>query len=486
MTIRRKLLLFIPLLVLLVNSVTYFLFISGQTVQHSYESMTERMLLYKQAAGTADDNLRLLYAFLLDPEESPAASSAFDAAVTRLRGQRAALAASSSASPPAASLRSYTNMLDTFSEQASAAWESASAGDPRSALARYEDAEQTTAYIREEGQRLVDLELSRYQPLFRRIQAENERMNRLGAAVFVLNTVLSVVLAVWISRSITGPVSRLVRTARQISKGNLSVEPAPRSNDELGILSDAFERMSAELKELIERDKASLEKDRLVKELELKALQSQINPHFLFNTLNVLSKLALLEGAEKTSDLIVSMSNLMRYNLRKLDAPVTLRSELEHVKEYFAIQQARFRDRIRLELDIDESALQEAIPSLTLQPIVENAFVHGIAGREEGAVIRLEIKRAGKGVLIRIADNGAGMSEEARLALLRLEAEPGKEQSQSTGLGTRNVFKRLQLFYGRGDLVDIASVPGEGTTVTIVIPAGKEGEQTHVPAVDRG
>ncbi|EXX87519.1 membrane protein [Paenibacillus darwinianus] len=484
MTIRRKLLLFIPLLVLLVNSVTFFLFTSAQTVQKSYEAMTERMLLYKQAARTADDNLRLLYAYLLNPNDNGSALAEFDNARARLQEQRAALTGAGSGSLPPASLRSYTYMLGTFAEQASAARNSAAAADPRSALAHYEDAEQTTAYIREEGQRLVDLELSFYQPVFKRIQSENERMNRLAAAVFVLNTLLSVVLAVWISRSITGPVSRLVRTARQMSKGNFSVEPSPRSNDELGILSDAFERMSTELKTLIERDKESLEKDRLVKELELQALQSQINPHFLFNTLNVLAKLALLEGAERTSDLIVSMSNLMRYNLRKLDTPVTLRSELEHVKEYFAIQQARFRERIRLELDIDESALQAAIPSLTLQPIVENAFVHGIAGREEGAVIWLKIGRVPHGIRIRIADNGAGMSEHVRLALLRLEAE--SDNRQSTGLGTRNVFKRLQLFYGRSDLVDIDSVPGEGTAVSIVIPEEKEDENTHVSAVDRG
>lgn len=125
-------------------------------------------------------------------------------------------------------------------------------------------------------------------------------MNRLGAAVFVINTLLSIVLAVWISRSITVPVGRLVDMAKQMSKGNLPVDPAPiRSSDELGLLSNAFKQMSTDLKTLIEKDKESLEKDRLVKELELQALQSQINPHFLFNSLNVLSKLALLEGAEK-------------------------------------------------------------------------------------------------------------------------------------------------------------------------------------------
>ncbi|MED4602762.1 sensor histidine kinase, partial [Paenibacillus validus] len=363
----------------------------------------------------------------------------------------------------------------------------AEAQGARAALAHYEEAEKTTAYIREEGQRLVDLELGSYRPVYKQIQLETERMNRLGAAVLVINTLMSVVLAVWISRSITGPVSRLVDMAGRMSRGNLDLEPLPpprRSDDELGLLSAAFGQMSTNLKALIEKDKESLEKDRLVKELELQALQSQINPHFLFNTLNVLSKLALLEGAERTSDLIVSMSNLLRYNLRKLDQPVTLRDELAHVQEYFTIQQARFRDRVRFELDIEPDALQVPVPALTLQPLVENAFVHGIEGMEQGAVIRLEIGHVPEGVRIALSDNGGGMREEVRQALLRLEA--GTDNKHSTGLGTRNVFKRLQLFYGRSDLVDIDSEPGKGTTITIVIPSGKEVEPLHVPADDRG
>ncbi|GGF94376.1 sensor histidine kinase [Paenibacillus abyssi] len=480
MTIRTKLLIFIPLLVLLVNSVTYFLFESGKIVQQSYDLMMDRILLYKQSAQSAENNLRLLYGYLLNPDTD--SSAQLEQGREKLLELQDVLSNTTSSTFPPSTMTSYANMLATLLEQEQAALAAAEAQAPRAALAHYEEAERTTGFIREEGQRLVDMELSYYQPVYAQIQIENERMNRLGAAVFVINTLTSVMLAVWISRSITGPVSRLAGMAKQISKGNLRFDPPPRSNDELGILSDAFKQMSTDLEVLIEKDKESLEKDRLVKELELQALQSQINPHFLFNTLNVLSKLALLEGAEKTSDLIVSMSNLLRYNLRKLDQPVTLRDELEHVKEYFTIQQARFRDRIQVELSIEESALHPSIPSLTLQPIVENAFLHGIERMEKGAIIHLEIKHVHEGVRISLSDNGIGMSEEVRQALLRLEAGTEKH---STGLGTRNVFKRLQLFYGRNDLVDIESAPGKGTTVTILIPLRKESAQNNVSVADR-
>lgn len=477
MTIRRKLLLFIPMLVLSVNLITFFLFESGKIVQHSYNQMMDRILLYNQSARKAEDNLRKLHAYLLDPGDAARLEAEREQA--GLQELRQSLAEQKKSSPHAAELESYENMLHTFMEQEQNAMAASGAHLQRDALSRYEDAEKTAGFIREEGQRIVDLELSSYQPVYKQILLETNRMNRLGAALFGINTLMSVVFAFWISRSITKPVTRLVGMAREIAKGNLEIDPSPvSSGDELGILSGAFKQMQTDLKDKIEKDKELLEKDKLLKELELQMLQSQINPHFLFNTLNVLSKLALLEGAEKTSDLIVSVSNMLRYSLRKLDQPVTLLDEVEHVKEYFAIQQARFRDRVRFETEIDDTALKEPIPSLTIQPLVENAFIHGIAGMEAGAVIRLKIRREGSCVRISVWDNGAGMSEEVRQALLKPD-EGGKTAaaySDSTGLGTRNVFKRLQLFYGRADLVEIESRPGNGTTITLKLPI-KEGTE---------
>ncbi|MBW7474755.1 sensor histidine kinase [Paenibacillus oenotherae] len=483
MTIRMKLLLFIPLLVLLVNLVTYFLFESGSVVQQVYEGMMSRILLYKQSARTAEGHLKKLNNYLLDPVSSK--YTELFSSRERLLAARDELAdtASSVNASLTQALTGHVHMLDTLVEEEQAALAASEADSSRAALHHYEQAEKTIAFIREKGQQLVDLELQDYQLIYKQIQEETGRINRLGAAVFVVNTVMSIVIAVWISRSITGPVGRLVGMAKQVSTGNLKLEPQQRSNDELGILSDAFKQMSADLIVLINKDKASLEKDRLVKELELQALQSQINPHFLFNTLNVLSKLALLEGAEKTSDLIVSMSGLLRYNLRQLDQPVTVGDELAHIKEYITIQQARFRERVRFESEVDAAALQALIPCLTLQPVVENCYMHGIADMEQGAVIRLEVALIPGYVRIMVADNGAGMSESARQSLLRLEA--GADSKQSTGIGTRNVFKRLQLFYGEDNLVDIWSEPGRGTRVTIRIPLGKEAGTIHVQNFDR-
>ncbi|WP_054027920.1 sensor histidine kinase [Bacillus sp. FJAT-28004] len=482
MTIRTKLLIFIPLLVLLVNLITFFLFQSGNMVQQSYNQMMDRILLYNQSSKSVENNLSALYNYLLNPGDIN--YELYEQNLIELKEMRLKLQVHSEASTRSSTITSYTHMLDTFLQQQQSALTAVSAESSKASLIHYENAERTANFIREDSQQLVEMELNIYEPIYEQIQAENKRMYLLGAAVFITNTLLSILLAIWISRSITGPVSSLVSRAKQISKGHLlQSSNQQQAKDELGVLSGAFEQMSSDLLGLMEKEKESLEKDRLVKELELQALQSQINPHFLFNTLNVLSKLALIEGAEKTSDLIVSMSNLLRYNLRNLDHAVTLRDEVAHVEEYFTLQQARFRDRIQLVKDIDPSAMKYHIPALTLQPIVENAFVHGIERMEKGAIIRLEIKHDQNNIHISISDNGSGMTDEVRQSLLRMES--GAFTEQSTGLGTKNVFKRLQLFYGVNELIDIESELGKGTTVTIRIPAREDGNHVYVPTVNR-
>ncbi|WP_018754343.1 sensor histidine kinase [Paenibacillus terrigena] len=485
MNIRRMLFIVIPTLFIASNAVAFFIFQSGITVQKSYNVMLDRVLLYKQIAGQTQNNLRTLNVYLSDRSEM--SRSSFILQSNELKHLRESLSAQETISSTAMLVRSYLHMIDTFMTQENDVMQALSRTDSLAYAGFYAKTEQTAAFIQEEGHQLVDLELSYYQPFYRQIFTHTKSMNGWAVAVFVLNTLISVACAYWISLGITRPIRQLTRTAQQISKGNLHA-PSPRISEhhEFGVLSEAFERMQDSLKTLIAKEKEGLERDKLVKSLELEVLQNQMNPHFLFNSLNVLSKLALLEGAEKTSDLTVTMSNLLRYNLRKLDHPVTLRDEVEHAKDYFTIQQARFRDRIRFITDIDERGLNIWVPTLTLQPLLENVFVHGIEGMEQGAEIKLAVSYSPGEVRVSISDNGIGMSEEVRQSLLQIDARPpvAEAKGQSTGLGTRNVFRRLELFYGREDLVDIDSKPGLGTTVLIRLPAaGKEEED--VSFIDR-
>jgi len=487
MNIRRMLFIVIPALFILNNAVAYFIFDSGRTVQQSYNVMLDRVLLYKQIAEQTQGNLRALNTYLLDRTENSRQS--YTSQREELTHLRESLSAQRMTIPTTdLTVRSYRNMIDTFIAQEAVVIEALNGQEPLAYAAYYEEAERTAAFVSEEGYHLIDVELSYYQPFYRQILIQTDMMNDWGVAILILNTLISIAFAYWISLRITVPIKQLASTARQISDGNLQASPPPISeHNEFGILSKAFVRMQDNLRQFIMKEKESLEKDKLVKELELEVLQNQINPHFLFNSLNVISKLALIEGAEKTSDLTVSMSNLLRYNLRNLDRPVMLRDEVEHAKEYFTIQQARFRDRIQFETDIDESGLDVYVPVLTLQPILENVFVHGIEGMEEGAEIKLAIAREQDEMRISISDNGVGMSEQVRHSLLDLRSEPlhSERKGQSTGLGTRNVFRRLELFYGRNNLIDIHSEPGQGTTVLIRIPVARK-EDGDVSLTDRG
>ncbi|OCT16324.1 two-component sensor histidine kinase [Paenibacillus pectinilyticus] len=485
MNIRRMLFIVLPVLFILNNAVSFFIFHSGRAVQQSYNVMLDRVLLYKQMAGQTQDNLRAMNVYLVDRSED--SRLAFLHQREDLQGLQQKLAIQSTLPATDLIFQSYTHMIDTFITQEASVIQAANSPDALAYTSFYEEAEHTATFIQEEGYQLIDLELSYYQPLYRQILIHTEGMNRWGVVIFILNTLISIVLAYRISLGISRPIRQLVHVAQQMSDGNLDA-PLPQMSayPEFGVLERAFVQMQEHLKALIVKETEGLEKDKQLKEMELEVLQNQMNPHFLFNSLNVLSKLALLEGAEQTSDLTVTMSNLLRYNLRKLDRPVRLKDEVEHAKQYFTIQQARFRNRIQFVTEIDESGLDVSVPMLTLQPILENVFVHGIEGMEAGAVIQLKIT-SGKGeTLVAISDNGVGMSEKVRASLLDFDADPQHEpsQGQSTGLGTRNVFKRLALFYGKKDLVQIQSNPGQGTTVYLRLPAeGKE--ERDVPTTHR-
>lgn len=473
MTIRKKLFTVIPLLVLLLSSVSFFLFESGKTVQESYHLMMNRILLYKEVSYEVGENMRSMnrYIMQMDAESMPEVIKHLN----NVKMLRAELDSLATIGPSDLPLVNYRNIIDTFIEQAEGMIAGIDDQDSGTMAGQYIEAERTERFIREEAQALVDLELEQYKPIYQEMMFTSERLNTLGILLVITMGALSILLALWLSKSITEPIRRLVATAKQISKGRMDTKaPESDSHDEISILCRAFNGMIDNIQRLMAENMDSLEKDRLVKELELKTLQSQINPHFLFNTLNSISKLAYIEGATRTSDLAVSVSRLLRYNLQKLDQAVPLREEVEHVTEYINIQKARFRDRIEFVMDIDERALDCMIPCLTLQPILENAFVHGIEQMEAGAMLKLGISYSEDSVEIEIRDNGIGMSEETAQMLLQSirEAAPryGGRKGQSTGLGTHNVFKRLHLFFDGQERIEIESAEGEGTAVLFTLP----------------
>jgi sensor histidine kinase YesM len=466
--IRTKLFIFIPIIVLLLNLVSFFIFQSGKKIQESYNLMIDRIYIYKQISNETDKNLRYLssyviyqdaknYRLLIEHKE-------------KLKELKKELLKQSVKKNNELNIENYYYTLDSFLEEEDSITNSLIQKNYTNYVDQYKEVEKIASFIKEDSQNLVDIELNNYYPIYNNVVKNMNSMNKLGVMLFIITTIMSIVFAIWLSRSIILPINKLIYMAKQIGKGNFEVGPfITATKDEVSILGEIFNEMQDNLKILMSKNLEIVEKDRLVKELELKALQSQINPHFLFNTLNVISKLAYIEGAEQTSDLTISTSNLLRYNLRKLDEAVSISDEIMNAKEYFSIQKARFRDRVRFELDVDEECLDQLIPCLTIQPLLENAFIHGIEHMENNAVIGLAIKKHHHKFVINVYDNGKGMSEEIKLSLLDT-SDYLQGKTKSTGLGTTNVFKRLKLYYGKENIVGIESKINEGTKIILTIP----------------
>jgi phosphopantetheinyl transferase (holo-ACP synthase) len=212
-----------------------------------------------------------------------------------------------------------------------------------------------------------------------------------------------------------------------------------------------------------------------LKEAQLKALESQVNPHFLFNTINIIAKLAFLEGATETETMAYALADLMRYSLRSSSLSnglVQLRDEIQHARQYLLIQSKRFRDRLELNFEIDEMALAIRVPPLSLQPIIENAFVHGLERSERPGQFLLSVQKAREYVVISVQDNGVGISREQIHKLLGEEPRDVSDHwsAHTTGLGLKHVRDRLRYYYGAKCQLVIESEPGSGTTVRLLLP----------------
>jgi sensor histidine kinase YesM len=386
-------------------------------------------------------------------------------------------------------LINYKNMIDSFLHESDATLEAFQQDNINHYSNHFNEVLKIAAFLQESTLALLNNKLTDYQKFYDQMEMQNHYYKLMSISLFAAAFFLSTLLALWISGGITKPISLLSKAAKQISKGNLSGEDIKiTTKDELKPLTETFNQMRTNLRQLVMEIKQKSELDKLLKELELRSLQNQINPHFLFNTLNTVSKMAYLEEAEHTSRLIEAVAAILRYNLGDFNKASTLRDEVRIVKEYFFIQQTRFGERIEFITDIQDDCLDIEIPCLILQPLIENAFIHGVESYEENAVISLHIYRHNDLIHVEVIDNGAGMDETTKKRLLKYAAgaeteegyEPEKLKGHSTGIGVKNVIRRLQLFYRRNDIVEIESALKSGTNFRLTIPDAAKGGRKYV------
>ena len=286
------------------------------------------------------------------------------------------------------------------------------------------------------------------------------------SAAIIAGVLLVMILVQYaIDRSISVPINALAENLRRLSEGDFSARSKNQGANEIDVLSDSFNRMVRKLEVLMEQLQ---ENTRTREQLELRLLQEQINPHFLYNTLELIVWLAESGDKETVIHVVQSLSNFFRVVLSQGRAVVSVAEELACIKSYLYIQQIRYSDILRYEVDADEDTLNLSILKLTLQPLVENALYHGIKTRRGGGVIRVSVCREGEGLRLTVADNGSGMEPE-QLERLRTAVSGGK--TNATGFGLMNVQKRVQLEYGAVYGLEIDSAPGQGTTVTLHLPA---------------
>ena len=334
-------------------------------------------------------------------------------------------------------------------------------------------------YVETYLDRLINVRLEESSKLQQNQKNAVSRIQRISFLGIFLISLVSLVFGNYFSVTLTKPIIDLAANSLKIAEGDLRVKQlSPSSHDEISVLINTFNRMSNNINEMIEslKDKAKIEKQhyedevkliamgKSLKEAQFLSLQSQINPHFLFNTLNTIARTSMFEQAPKTVRLIECLSNVFRYSLNNQDKAVSLEEELEILEEYMYIQKTRYGDRIifnvRIENKINISQIK--IPIFTLQPLIENAVKYGIEPKEEGGEICILVEKQEKGILIKIQDTGVGYDLEKR--------KKNRDPLKSTGIGIDNVKNRLSLKFNGKERFTINSVINEGTVVKIFIP----------------
>jgi two-component system sensor histidine kinase YesM len=288
-----------------------------------------------------------------------------------------------------------------------------------------------------------------------------------GIGFFALTVVLSIVLALRISR----PIKRLRRSMQAVEMGNFDIRVDIQSADEIGALGKDFNIMIAEIRALIEQNNRQQE---LKRKSELKALQMQINPHFLYNTLDSIIWMAEGRKEQEVIAMVSALARLFRLSLGKGKEIVDIGSEVEHVRHYLTIQKIRYKDRLDYEIDVDPDILKYKTVKIILQPLVENAIYHGIKNKATPGKVTISGCRTAHGVELIVRDDGIGMSRET---LARLSAGETEHRSGGGGLGVRNVDERIKLYFGKGYGLDFESAEDKGTTVHVRLPAAEEVEE---------
>lgn len=302
------------------------------------------------------------------------------------------------------------------------------------------------------------------------IMAAQKKILKYILAIGLLSVLLIAILSYFLSHHITKPLRKMMDTMNLVKDGKLNERMELVGNVEVDILSDVYNNMLDSINRLI----TEVYESKLTEnDAKILALQAQINPHFLYNTLNIMKSISRIKGVEEVAEISESLASLFKYSMKHFKHPVPLSNEIDHVQNYMNIQYHRFSNRFIINYDIPSDLQETLIPKLTIQPIVENAFKHGLSDKKEGGVIEVIARKEGEMLVIQIIDNGKGVDPDSLRNILTRLSETNfmdKYEGGERGIGLINIQQRIQLLYGDRHCLKISSVENEGFMVTVEIP----------------
>ena len=350
----------------------------------------------------------------------------------------------------------------------------------------YEEATELCTYIRDYIYCLNNKQFYHNSQNYHVLMNTMHRVETLNQMMFVLTGMLTIVLIIWMTQGIIQPLRKLAETANEVAGGNLEVARIEvYANDEVGVVTKAFNKMVLSIQEYIKRLRQSMETERQMQEKELrmeahlkdaqlKYLQAQINPHFLFNTLENIRFMIRIDpkAADKA---MVALSSLLRYSIQSEGMITPLREDLNYIRSYMRILEMRFGDRLSYQIDVPSQLEDFPVPKLIAQPIIENAAVYGMK-RSDRLFIGLSACCEGDEVVLRVTDNGPGIEPDMLHQLKQCLADAGAERGDHFGI--MNVHERIRLIYGDRYGISIDSQVGRGTTVLLHFPqdGGRKGD----------
>jgi len=274
---------------------------------------------------------------------------------------------------------------------------------------------------------------------------------------------LLILAVIFILNRITEKLVLLIKLMREVENGNWDIEFLVESDDEIGTLANGFNSMISHIRYLIDKVyKTEIEN----KEAHMRALQRQINPHFIYNTLESIRMMAYERGDKEVSRMAVALGKLLRNSISENNKILTVREEIEHTKNYLYIQKVRFKDKLTIEYDIEEALYDYKIIKLILQPLIENAIKHGIEKKKDGGKILIRGYISGENIFFIVKDNGCGILEER---LIEINSALN-EENNGTNIGLSNVNKRIKLYYGEKYGLQIYGEKGVGAVSKIILP----------------